>query len=288
MGDSSLESQVELTEAQLEKNIGPTTMAMSQKTFTLTKGASRINKSRVFQFGLPETGRTLFVWLPAGDAPSGPPLGSYVATKGIAPADFCKKWNDRTKPYKKGTPLAAYINFQGAKLFDFYFETPPTEWLIRQAAGAITDHDCCRPEIATCLPITIAAGESVVTKEQAYYQKWWNSWKSGLTDDREVDGVITLKHCYEIASFKLQDKKYKYGDYTMKQMVQKVINTAHRCNIDIVSEKNIAPEEHSKIMADIKNRERMRREQAEASAEKQAEMRRTLAKERKLQLNIKR
>merc|ERR1712071_653910 len=82
-----------------------------------------------------------------------------------------------------------------------------------------------------------------------------------------MGGVITLKHCYEIASFKLQDKKYKYGDYTMKQMVQKVINTAHRCNIDVVSEKNIAPEEHSKIMADIKNRERMRREQAEASAE---------------------
>ena len=73
----------------------------------------------------------------------------------------------------------------------------------------------------------------------------------------------------------------------MKQMVQKVINAAYHCNIDVVTSKNIAPEEYTKIMTDIKNRERLRKEQADAAAEQQAELRRKLAKERKLQLNIK-
>lgn len=259
-------------------------MSYSQKTATLVKGASRLNKSTVFEFGAPEPGRTLFCWLPAGDAPSGPPFGSYVATKGTAPADFVKKWNERTKHLKKGTPLAAYITFQGQKLFDFYYETPPTEWLIRQAAGASTDHVCCKPDIANCLPVTVTGMECVVAKEHVYYKQWKQAWKDSLSVEKEIDGVITLKHCFEIAQAKHADRKYK-RKYTLAQMVQKVINLAHSCNIDIATQKNIAPEQYTQIMADIKNREQEKREVENRKANAEAEVRRKLAKERKAALN---
>ena len=120
---------------------------LTTKTYTLVKGASRLNKSTIHEFQSPESGRILFTYLPAGDCPSGPPFGSYVATKGVTPMDLAKKWNDKTAKYKKGTPLAAFIEFQGGKNFDFTFEGPPIEWLLRQAAGATTNHPTCMPSI---------------------------------------------------------------------------------------------------------------------------------------------
>ena len=126
--------------------------------------------------------------------------------------------------------------------------------------------------------------ECVVAKEHVYYKQWKQAWKDSLTMQKEIDGVITLKHCYEIAQLKHQDRKYK-RKYTLQQMVQKVINLAHQCNIDVSDQKNIAPEEYTKIMSDIKNREQMKKDAADRKAAEEAEIRRKLAKERKAVLN---
>lgn len=258
---------------------------VSTKVHSLVKGATRLNRSTIHEFGLPESSRILFCWIPAGDCPSGPPLGSFAATKGVVPMELAKKWNEKTEAYKKGTPLAGFIEFQGGKNFEVSFEGPPIEWLVRQAAGASTDHPSCMPDIASCLPANPIGMESIYNKELAFHESFIQRWHKSNTEKRQTDGIITLKHCYHIANAKLQENKYKYSGLTLPQMVQKVINKAHDCGIEVTSEKNIKPEDYSKIMENIKFRDEMERLAALKAAEEEAEMRRKIAKERKAAMN---
>merc|ERR1712142_277471 len=249
---------------------------------SLVKGVTRYHRSSIHEFGPPETGRLLFTYLPAGDCPSGPPFGTFVALKGVPPMDFAKKWNEETKHFKKGTPLGAFIEFQGVKMFNISFESPPIEWLIRQAAGASTDHPCCMPDIVSFLPNQPVLLESIVQKERAYYDQWMEKWQKNAEIVREIDGVITVKHAYHIAELKMKDKANKFSGISLKQMVQQVINTAYKCNIDIYHEPDISQPAYEKILHDISVREAEKaRLKAEAEA-LEAETRRRLAKERKL------
>jgi len=258
---------------------------ISTKTYTLVKGASRLNRSTIHEFGHPDSARILFCWLPAGDCPSGPPLGSFAATKGVTPMDLAKRWNERTKDFKKGTPLAAFIEFQGGKNFDLNFETPPIEWLVRQAAGASTDHPSCMPSIANCLPANPVGMESIHMKELAFHTDFVDRWQKNLTVERQTDGILTMKHVFHIAEFKMQDNKYKYSGLSLPQMVQKVINKAYQCGIEISEEKNISPEDYERTIRDIKERDEMMRLERLRKEEEEAELRRQVAKERKAALN---
>ena len=219
------------------------------------------------------------------DYASGPPLGSFVATKGVTPMDLSKKWNEKTKDYKVGTPLAGLIEFQGGKNFDVSFEGPPIEWLVRQAAGASTEHPSCMPEIASCLPANPVGMESVHMKELEFHNDYIKRWEESLNKLNQTDGILTLKHIYHIAELKMKDNKYKHSGMTLEQMCRKVINKAYECGIEVSQQKNISPEEYSRTIQDINERDERLRQEKLRKEEEEAELRRQVAKERKMAMN---
>jgi large subunit ribosomal protein L11 len=56
--------------------------------------------------------------------------------------------------------------------------------------------------------------------------------RASMEPGHKVAGVISLKHIYEIAKFKITDKNCAHMD--LKQMCIKVINTANRAGIKII------------------------------------------------------
>ncbi len=70
----------------------------------------------------------------AGQANPAPPVGPALGQHGINIQDFCKKFNDATKD--RGSELVPVdIVVYEDRSFDFTLRTPPTSFLIKQAAG---------------------------------------------------------------------------------------------------------------------------------------------------------
>lgn len=73
--------------------------------------------------------------IPAGKANPAPPIGPALGQHGVAIADFCKKFNDRTN--KLGdTIVPVEISVYEDRSFSFITKTPPASFLIRKAIGA--------------------------------------------------------------------------------------------------------------------------------------------------------
>lgn len=72
--------------------------------------------------------------IPAGKANPAPPIGPALGQHGVAIADFCKKFNDRTN--KLGdTIVPVEISVYEDRSFSFITKTPPASFLIRKAIG---------------------------------------------------------------------------------------------------------------------------------------------------------
>lgn len=74
------------------------------------------------------------IQIPAGQASPAPPVGTALGPHGVAIMDFCKDYNAKTED-KRGQIVPVEITIYEDRSFSFILKTPPTPFLIRQAAG---------------------------------------------------------------------------------------------------------------------------------------------------------
>ena len=74
------------------------------------------------------------IQIPAGQASPAPPVGTALGPHGVAIMDFCKDYNARTED-KRGQIIPVEITIFEDRSFTYITKTPPTAFLIRQAAG---------------------------------------------------------------------------------------------------------------------------------------------------------
>lgn len=74
------------------------------------------------------------IQIPAGQASPAPPVGTALGPHGVAIMDFCKEYNARTED-KRGQIVPVEITIFEDRTFSFALKTPPTSFLVRQAAG---------------------------------------------------------------------------------------------------------------------------------------------------------
>ena len=74
------------------------------------------------------------IQIPAGGATPAPPVGTALGPHGINIMDFCKAYNAATEN-QRGQIIPAEISIYEDRSFTFITKTPPTPFLLRQAAG---------------------------------------------------------------------------------------------------------------------------------------------------------
>ena len=77
---------------------------------------------------------TVKIQIPAGSASPAPPVGTALGPHGVAIMDFCKEYNANTED-KRGQIIPVEITIYEDRSFTFITKTPPTSYLVRQAAG---------------------------------------------------------------------------------------------------------------------------------------------------------
>ena len=74
------------------------------------------------------------IQIEAGAATPAPPVGTALGPHGIQIMDFCKAYNAETEN-QRGMVIPAEITIYEDRSFTFITKTPPTPFLIKQAAG---------------------------------------------------------------------------------------------------------------------------------------------------------
>ncbi len=74
------------------------------------------------------------IQIPAGQASPAPPVGTALGPHGVAIMDFCKEYNAKTED-KRGQIIPVEITIYEDRTFSFITKTPPTSFLVQQAAG---------------------------------------------------------------------------------------------------------------------------------------------------------
>lgn len=112
------------------------------------------------------------LFVKAGQATPGPPIGPALGSKGVKAIDFCKQFNDQSlKTYKQGVQVRARLTIKSDRTFSMEIRPPSTSYLLKKAAS-----------------IDKGAG------------------KTG----HEVAGKISVKHLYEIAKIKQKDPNMEH------------------------------------------------------------------------------
>ena len=93
------------------------------------------------------------IQIEAGAATPAPPVGTALGPHGIQIMDFCKAYNAATEN-QRGMVIPAEITIFEDRSFTFVTKTPPTPFLIRQAAGV--EKGAANPRTDTAGSVTSA------------------------------------------------------------------------------------------------------------------------------------
>ena len=74
------------------------------------------------------------IQLPAGAATPAPPVGTALGPHGVKTMDFVAQYNAQTEN-RRGQIVPVEITIYDDRSFTFILKTPPTPFLLRQAAG---------------------------------------------------------------------------------------------------------------------------------------------------------
>jgi large subunit ribosomal protein L11 len=74
------------------------------------------------------------IQIPAGQATPAPPVGTALGPHGLNIMDFCKAYNAATEN-QRGQIVPVEISVYEDRSFTFITKTPPTPFLLREAAG---------------------------------------------------------------------------------------------------------------------------------------------------------
>ena len=85
------------------------------------------------------------IQIQAGQATPAPPVGTALGPHGINIMDFCKAYNAATEN-QRGMVIPAEISIYEDRSFTFVTKTPPTPFLLRQAAGVEKGAENARTE----------------------------------------------------------------------------------------------------------------------------------------------
>jgi large subunit ribosomal protein L11 len=75
------------------------------------------------------------IQIPAGAANPAPPVGPALGQHGVNIMDFCRQFNERTKPMEAGMIIPAVITVFEDRSFTFITKMPPMSALLKKAAG---------------------------------------------------------------------------------------------------------------------------------------------------------
>jgi large subunit ribosomal protein L11 len=87
------------------------------------------------------------IQIQAGQATPAPPVGTALGPHGINIMDFCKAYNSATEN-QRGLVIPAEISIFEDRSFTFVTKTPPTPFLLQQAADVEKGAQNVRTEVA--------------------------------------------------------------------------------------------------------------------------------------------